>query len=143
LPVAREEFLRFFSPVHANGRTTRAESLVAGQAMQPGERIMLVFASANRDERVFERPDEVDITRFPNRHIGFGAGIHRCIGSFLARMMFEVMIEAVFDRLPNYEVLIDQAQPYPTVSPINGWVNIPATFTPGLRKSAADPAWMS
>ena len=67
-------------------RTTRADKrLVAGQEMKPGERILLPrSASANRDDSVFERPDEVDITRFPNRHIGFGAGIHRCIG-FLPR----------------------------------------------------------
>jgi cytochrome P450 len=142
LPVAREEFIRFFTPVHANGRTTRTDSVIAGQAMKPGERIMLMFASANRDETVFERPDEVDIARFPNRHIGFGAGIHRCIGSFLARMMFEVMIEAVFDRLPDYRVEIDQAEPYPSISPINGWVNIPARFTPGARINPRDPDWM-
>jgi cytochrome P450 len=143
MPVAREEFVRYFSPVHANGRTTRAGSVVAGQPIKPGERIMLLFASANRDETVFDRPDEVDITRFPNRHIGFGAGIHRCIGSFLARMMFEVMIETVFDRLPDYRVLIDEAQPYPSISPINGWIKVPASFTPGSRRSPRDPDWIS
>ena len=81
-------------------------------------------------------------SHFPNRHIGFGAGIHRCIGSFLARMMFEVMIETVFDRLPDYKVQIGEAEPYPSISPINGWVKIPARFTPGPRLTPRDPAWM-
>jgi hypothetical protein len=57
-------------------------------------------------------------------------------------MMFEVMIEAVFVRLPDYRVLIDEAEAYPSISPINGWVNVPAVFTPGRRINSQDPDWI-
>jgi cytochrome P450 len=142
MATACEEFIRFFTPAHGNGRTAQASACVGGQQIAAGERVYLFFASANRDAEVFERPDEVDIARFPNRHIGFGAGIHRCLGSFLARMMFDVMMNAVLDRLPHYEVIEAEAAPYPSISPINGWVNIPLTFPRGPRSGLAEPAWL-
>ena len=142
LPTAREEFIRFFTPAHGNGRNAQANACVAGQQVEQGERLYLFFASANRDAEVFDNPDEIDIARFPNRHIGFGAGIHRCLGSFLARMMFDAMMNAVLDRIPDYEVIEDGAKLYPSISPINGWVNIPLTFTPGPRSGLAEPDWL-
>jgi cytochrome P450 len=143
LPVAREEFIRFFAPVHGTSRTARSESCIGGQVLQPGERVFLLYASANRDEEIFENADQVDIARYPNRHIGFGAGIHRCVGSFLARMMFEVMMEAIFDRLPDYTVIETEAELYPTISPINGWIIMPIAFPPGPRLNPTDPEWLS
>jgi len=142
LTAAREEFIRFFSPVHGTARTARAETRIGDQTLAPGERVMLLWAAANRDPAFFDRPDELDIGRSPNRHVGFGAGIHRCIGSFLARMMFEEMVNTMFDRLPDYDVREALARPYPTVSPINGWIDIPISFTPGPRLSAVDPDWI-
>jgi cytochrome P450 len=142
LPAAREEFVRFFSPVHGTARTVRAETSLGGQVLSPGERVFLFWASANRDSEIFDQPDIIDITRAANRHVGFGAGIHRCVGSFVARMMFDVMVEAVLERLPDYVILEQAARPYPSVSPINGWIDLPATFTPGRRKAALDPAWL-
>jgi cytochrome P450 len=82
------------------------------------------------------------LDRVPNRHIGFSAGIHRCVGSFLARMMFEVMMEEILDRLPDYEVIEGGAKLYPSVSPVNGWVNIPITFPPGPRSGLPEPEWL-
>ncbi len=142
LPTAREEFIRYFSPLHGSVRTAQAESRVGDQLIEPGERIYLFLASANRDPEIFERPDEVLLDRSPNRHIGFSAGIHRCVGSFLARMMFEVMMEEILDRLPNYEVIEAEAKLYPSVSPVNGWVNIPITFVPGKRSRLPEPDWL-
>ena len=142
LPTAREEFIRFFSPLHGTVRTSQAESLVGDQTVAPGERIYLFLASANRDPEMFERPDEVLLDRFPNRHIGFSAGIHRCVGSFLARMMFEVMMTEILDRLPDYEVIDAGAKLYPSISPVNGWVNIPIRFTPGPRSGVPEPGWL-
>ena len=142
LTVAREEFIRFFTPSHGSARTAHREACIAGQNIAAGDILYIIFASANRDADVFERPDEIDIDRFPNRHIGFGAGIHRCVGSFMARMMFEVMMNAVLDRLPDYEVDAAAAARYPTISPINGWVNMPITFTPGARSGNRVPDWL-
>jgi cytochrome P450 len=141
LPTAREEFIRFFTPAHGNGRNAQAEACVGGQRIERGERLYLFFASANRDAEIFDNPDEIDIARFPNRHMGFGAGIHRCLGSFLARMMFDAMMTAVLDRLPDYAIE-EGAKLYPSISPINGWVNIPMTFPPGPRSGLVEPDWL-
>jgi cytochrome P450 len=143
LPYAREEMLRFFSPLHGTVRTALSDSEVGGHPVAEGERIYIFLASANRDPEMFENPDEVVLDRFPNRHIAFSAGIHRCVGSFLAKMMFEVMIEEILDRIPDYEVLIEGAHPYPSISPVNGWVDIPIRFTPGKRSGTPVPEWLS
>src|SRR5689334_19119005 len=73
LPTAREEFIRYFSPLHGSVRTAAEPSIVDGQTVAPGERIYLFLAAANRDPEIFERPDEVLLDRVPNRHIGFSA----------------------------------------------------------------------
>jgi cytochrome P450 len=135
LPKAREEFVRYFSPLHGTVRTATRPSDVGGQDVSPGERVFLLLASANRDPEIFESPDEVVLDRYPNRHIGFGAGMHRCVGSFLARMMFETMMNEILDRIPEYQVLVEEAERYPSISPINGWVRVPITFPPGPRRS--------
>ena len=131
MPKAREEFLRYFSPIQSLSRHATKEITVADQRVQPTERVLLAFAAANRDPEIFEKPDELILDRFPNRHIGFGAGRHRCIGSFLARMMFDTMMDEVLTRIPNYEVDIENSTPYTSISIVNGWVNMPITFTPG------------
>ncbi len=136
LPVAREEFVRFYSPVHSAARLVTTEVVVNGQRMAPGEQIMVAFSAANHDEAVFENAGEIDVERFPNPHIGFGSGIHRCLGSFLARMFFETMFDEVMRRMPDYEVDVSAAIRYPDISTKNGWITIPATFPPGPRIGA-------
>jgi cytochrome P450 len=131
LPKAREEFIRYFSPLHGTVRTAKEPGVVAGQEVSRGERIYLLLASANRDPEIFEDPDRLIIDRYPNRHIGFGAGMHRCVGSFLARMMFETMMNVLLDRIPDYQVIEEKARRYPSISPVNGWVNVPIRFAPG------------
>lgn len=137
LPVAREEFVRFYCPVHSAARLVTQEVVVNGQVMQPGEQIMVSFSSANHDEAVFENAGEIDVERFPNPHIGFGSGIHRCLGSFLARMFFETMFDEVMSRLPDYVVETDKAERYPDISTKNGWITIPATFPPGPKRGGS------
>ena len=78
-------------------------------------------------------PDVVRMDRFPNKHLGFGIGQHRCIGSFLARMMFEVLITEVLKRLPDYKIVEEEIIPYPSIGVTNGWIHIPVTFTPGKK----------
>lgn len=136
LPVACEEFVRYFSPIHGFARNVRREVMVGGQTMKPGERVFLAYSAANRDESIFECPEKIDIGRFPNRHMGFGAGIHRCVGSFLARIMFEAMMREVLSRLPDYRVDRGTSVHYQSIAAINGWSKMPVRFTPGSRVGA-------
>ncbi|EID17446.1 cytochrome P450 [Mycolicibacterium phlei] len=133
LPRAIEEFLRAFTPQQALARTVTKPVTVAGVELQPGERVLLSWASANQDETAFERPEEIILDRFPNRHTTFGIGIHRCLGSHVARIELETMIRRVLDRMPDYRVDLAAARRYPSIGIINGWINAPATFTPGQR----------
>ena len=81
-------------------------------------------------------PDEIILDRVPNRHVGFGAGMHRCLGSFLARAMFDIMVSEVLGRMPDYQVVEESIQHYPNIAVINGWIHLPATFMPGRKTGA-------
>ena len=133
LPVAREEFVRFFAPIHGLARNVSRDVEIDGAKMEKGDRVYLAWSAGNRDPEVFEDPERVDIARFPNRHIAFGAGMHRCIGSFMARVMFEEMMHVVMARIPDYRSSPDRARRYTSVGTINGWVDMPTTFTPGPK----------
>ena len=91
---------------------------------------------ANRDPSVFDNPNEVDLARTGNRHHSFGLGIHRCIGSNVARMVFKHMVTAVLDRMPDYQCDPAGAVHYETIGVIQGMQHLPATFTPGSRLGA-------
>ncbi len=134
--IAREEFIRYFSPIHGIGRTAAATVEFKGQTIDKGDHVYLAYAAANRDPEVFQDPDLLKLDRFPNRHIGFGAGKHRCIGSFQARMMFETMIREVLTRMPDYQIDEALLKGYPSIGVVNGWISIPATFTPGPKVGA-------
>jgi cytochrome P450 len=103
MPLAVEELLRAYSPV-TMARLVKEEVTVNGRTMRPGERVLLAFPAANRDPEVFERPDEVVLDRAQNRHIAFGAGIHRCAGSNLARMELRVAIEEWLRAVPEFSI---------------------------------------
>ena len=103
LPLAIEELLRAYSPV-TMARIVKEEVEVNGRTMCPGERVLLSFPAANRDPEAFERADEVLIDRERNRHIAFGAGIHRCAGSNLARMELRIAIEEWLARIPEFSL---------------------------------------
>lgn len=131
-PIAREESVRFFAPVHGVARHSTEDVAVGGFDIKAGESVFLAIASANRDGAVFDDPDEFKIDRRPNRHIGFGAGMHHCIGLFIARVMFDAMLDEVLDRIPDY-VMGDGEKPYSSVDKVNGWISLPATFSPGRK----------
>jgi len=103
IPAAVEELLRYEAIVY-NGRIVRQEVEVAGVTMQPGERVMVLFQAVNRDPRAFEDALEVKFDRADNRHIGFGAGPHRCIGIHLARMTLRVALEEWHRQIPRYSI---------------------------------------
>jgi hypothetical protein len=104
MPTAIEEFLRAYSPV-TMARRLLEDVEYKGCPMKAGERVLMNFPGANRDPEVFDRPDEVILDRAINRHVAFGAGIHRCAGSNLARMELRVSIEAWLARIPEFELL--------------------------------------
>ena len=133
LDSATEEFLRFFTPAPGDGRTISADCVIAGQEFKEGERLWLSWAMANRDPEVFPNPNEMDLARPGNRHASFGLGIHRCIGSNMARMVFKRMLIAVLDRMPDYACDPAGAVHYDTIGVIQGMKHLPATFTPGKR----------
>lgn len=133
LAIALEEFLRVFSPVQALARTIMQDAEAGGCPVHEGERALLSWASANRDGEVFENPEAVDLTRWPNRHLAFGAGVHRCAGSHIARVMARAMITQVLERMPDYEVDREGLEAYPNQGVNKGWQRIPVRFTPGKR----------
>jgi cytochrome P450 len=136
LDSATEEFLRFFTPAPGDGRTIAQDCEIVGQAFKEGERLWLSWAMANRDPSVFPNPNEVDLARQGNRHSSFGLGIHRCIGSNMARMVFKRMLLAVLDRMPDFRTDPAGAVHYDTIGVIQGMKKLPATFTPGPRLGA-------
>ena len=103
LPTAVEELLRFYSPVTMARKVTEPVRM-NGAEMQPGDKVLLNFPGANRDPVAFENPEEVVLDRQRNRHIAFGAGIHRCAGSNLARMEMQVALQVWFLRLRDFEL---------------------------------------
>lgn len=133
LPFAREEFLRFFTPIHCLARNVSHDTRFDGVNMAQGDRVLLAWAAANRDPRAFPEPDEVDFRRESNRHVAFGSGIHRCIGSSFARMMFEEMIDQIFERIPEFAIDYAKARRYRSVGTINGWESMPIRFPAGSR----------
>ncbi|WP_198653482.1 cytochrome P450 [Actinocorallia populi] len=133
LDSATEEFVRYYTPVVGGGRTFSADCEVVGTRFEEGERLWLSWAMANRDPSVFPDPDEIDLAREGNRHTGFGLGVHRCIGSNVARTVFKRMIVQVLDRMPDYVCEPEGTVHYETVGVINGMRFLPATFTPGPR----------
>jgi cytochrome P450 len=133
LDPATEEFLRFFTPAPGDGRTIAQDCEIIGQAFKEGERLWLSWAMANRDPSVFPSPNDLDLGRQGNRHASFGLGIHRCIGSNMARMVFKRMLVAVLDRMPDYTCDPAGAVHYDTIGVIQGMKKLPATFTPGPR----------
>ena len=133
---ATEEFLRFYTPAPGDGRTVTREYELSGKKLEEGDRLYVSWAMANRDPSVFPDPDTIHIDRRHNRHTSFGLGLHRCIGSNVARTVFKAMLTAVLERMPDYECDPSGAVRYETVGVINGMKHLPATFTPGPRVGA-------
>jgi hypothetical protein len=103
MPYAIEEFLRAYSPV-TMAREVMKETVVSGCPVKPGNMVLLSFPAANRDPAMFPDADKVIIDRKENRHAAFGLGIHRCIGSNLARMEMTVAIEEWMKRIPEFRL---------------------------------------
>lgn len=129
-PTATEEFLRMYPPARTFARTITSDTAIAGCPVHRGERIVLSIIAANRDGRAFEQPDECQIERFPNRHLSFGMGIHRCPGSHIARIMFVEMLSGVLRVMPDYELVESEIAEYPNWGGVGGWAHVPVRYTP-------------
>ncbi|MQY27718.1 cytochrome P450 [Nocardia aurantia] len=136
LDSATEEFLRFYTPAPGDGRTVAADLEIEGMTLQEGERLWLSWAMANRDRDLFRDPERIVLDRKGNRHFSFGLGVHRCIGSNVARTVFKRMLVAVLDRMPDFRCDAEGAVHYETIGVIQGMRKLPATFTPGARLGA-------
>lgn len=130
---ATEEFLRYFTPAVGDARTVSQDCEIDGVKFKEGERVWLSWAMANRDPVMFPAADEIILDRTGNRHYSFGLGVHRCIGSNVARMVFKAMLTTVLTRMPDFVCLPEGTEHYDTVGVINGMKHLPATFTPGSR----------
>ena len=102
--AAVEELLRFESPVQYQVRTGVAETELHGVVIPAGSAVALLWGAANRDERRWERPDELDLMREPRRHLAFGEGIHHCLGAPLARLQGRVVLEETLRAMPGYRI---------------------------------------
>jgi cytochrome P450 len=102
--TALEEFMRFDAPLHLFERTATIDTELGGVKIEKGQKIAALIGSANRDSSVFERADEMDLTRDPNPHIGFGAGIHFCLGAPLARLEMSVSLPALWEKYPDMQL---------------------------------------
>ncbi len=104
IPAAVDEILRFEAPVQYLHRTTMDDVDLHGTTVPRGGKVVFLYASGNRDDRVWEAPDRFDVGRDPKRHVAFGEGIHHCIGAPLARLEARIAIEEVLARAPDYEL---------------------------------------
>jgi cytochrome P450 len=128
-PAAVEEAVRWSTPLQHAGRTTSRDVALHGVTIPKGGRVVLVYGSANRDERQFDRPDDFVIDRGKFRHLGFGEGLHGCLGAPLARLELKVALEEALPALGEFE-LAGPAKRYMTTPNMYVWSNLPVSFTP-------------
>ena len=129
LPTAIEEMLRWSTPVRNMNRTATTDVDVNGMRIREGDRVLLLYPSANRDERVFADPHRFDVGRTPNDHVAFGAyGRHHCLGAPLARLELRIMFEELLRRLDHIELDTDHI-PWRRGNFVLGPNSVPVTFT--------------
>jgi cytochrome P450 len=127
IPGAINEALRIEAPIRLFSRFTRETVTFEDVVVSEGSRLLVLYASANRDERKWERPDEFDVTRKARDHVAFGFGIHSCAGMHLARMEITELLTMLLDRLEGFEV----GQPVVSYNnTLRGYASLPMTVRP-------------
>lgn len=127
ISTAVEEMIRYVTPVHNMCRVATTDVPIAGGVVGRGQQVVLMYGSANRDPSIFERPEELDLTRTLNNHIAFGFGTHFCLGAALARMEIRVFFEELVRRVESFRLT-------PGTEP----VEMPNAFVYGLRSAHLD-----
>ena len=129
LGPAIEELLRYDSPIQGICRILTHDITLHDTTMSRGDSVLILYGSANRDERVFPDPDVFDIDRKPEHHVAFGKGIHFCLGASLARMEARIALTALLQRVPAWDVDLDSAQRLQS-GPIRGYTSLPISYPP-------------
>jgi hypothetical protein len=127
IPDAYNEILRYDMPTQFLGRTVTKPIEKHGQKLLQGQGVIMLYASANRDEREFADPDVFDITRKPTRIASFGAGQHACLGTHVARLEGKICLETILARVPNYEVDLAKATRFHTEF-VQGYASLPISY---------------
>jgi hypothetical protein len=130
IPDAFHEALRYDNPTQFLCRTVARDTELHGEKLRKGQGVMLLYASGNRDEREFERPEVFDVRRRPARILSFSAGEHLCLGIHLARLEARVALEEILARFPRYEIDFERARPIRTEF-IKGWALLPMRLAAG------------
>jgi cytochrome P450 family 142 subfamily A polypeptide 1 len=131
IEVAVEEMIRMVSPIQNMNRTLTRDTELHGMKLREGERVLLLYPAGNRDERAFERPDEFDVERWPNRHVAFGGyGVHHCLGASLARLELKILFEELLRRIPDIELVGDVPPRRRPNNFITGIEEMHVAFTP-------------
>jgi cytochrome P450 len=131
LPAAREELLRYTSPVIYMRRTAKHDVVLGGQQVKAGDKVVMYFGSANRDPEKFADPDKLDLSRSPNEHIAFGTGPHGCLGQHIARIEIDAILREVLTRMEDLKIAA--AAEWLPSNFISGPKHLPVTFKSGKR----------
>jgi len=125
-----DELIRWVSPVIGFTRTCTEAHLRHGTRIEAGDEVLMLYQSANRDETVFDRPDDLVLDRDPNPHLAFGIGPHFCLGANLARLEVKLVFQELFRRLPDIAVPADATRERAAMSLVIGLSHLPAVFSP-------------
>ncbi len=136
IPQAVEEFVRLFPPVVAVARAVTTDTEIAGQSIAAGEWIVLNFAAASRDPNVVDNPTKLDVRRETVVHSAFGLGVHRCLGSHLARLELRVTVEEFLRRIPEFTLRPGTSPSYET-GQLRTMKNVQLTFAAASREATA------
>ena len=126
LPGARDELLRWTSPVIYMRRTVTSETSLNDQVLQAGDKVVMYYGAANRDPAMFDCADQLDITRTPNKHIAFGGGHHVCLGQWFARLEIDAILKEVLTRMKNIQPAGEVS--WMQSNFISGLTSMPVTF---------------
>ena len=135
LPAAVEELIRYDSPLQLFERTAKQDASVAGVTVEPGQKVAALLGAANRDPAVFADPDRLDVGRAANPHLGFGAGIHYCLGAPLARVELQVSLATLLDRFARLALAGEPVRRPEFV--LRGLATLPVVVDPGGTRSSS------
>jgi cholest-4-en-3-one 26-monooxygenase len=128
IPTAIEEMLRWVSPIQNMARTAARDVELGGERIRAGQKVLLLYPSANRDAAVFPEPFRFDVGRMPNEHLAFGYGAHFCLGANLARLEARVLLEELLARMPGLALATDEPPPLRASNFISGIERLPVEW---------------